>query len=298
MPRRVYLWCVLLFLTPLFAGCGSVPDARVSVLQVTVSIVPQRYFLERLGGDLVSVNVMVLPGENPATYEPKADQLVALTKSRAYFRIGVAFENAWMDRIRGANQEMLIVDTRQGIELLPLAEHDDHGQTPDAHGEGNLDPHIWLSPDLVKIQARTIRDALVILDPENRATFDANLAAFDAELESLKTEIASELAGITQRKFVVFHPSWGYFANDFRLEMVAIEIGGQEPSAAELAMLISEAQSEGIKVVFAQPEFSTRSADTIARQIGGKVLLITPLAYDWANNLRSVAAIFGQALGE
>ena len=293
MSRGARLSSVLLLLGLLLAGCGDEPDAQADALQVTVSIVPQQYFLERIGGDRVSVNVMVLPGENPATYEPKPEQLKALSKSAVYFRVGVAFENAWMDRIRAANQDMLIVDTRQGIGLLPIAAHDDHGE-----GEGNLDPHIWLSPDLVRVQARTIRDALVQVDPDHQDAYEANLVAFEAALDGLKTDIAQELAGVTHRKFMVFHPSWGYFAKDFGLEMVPIEIGGQEPSAAELAELISEAQSEDIKVIFAQPEFSTRPAETIAKQIGGKVLLISPLAYDWENNLRSVADTFGQVLGE
>ena len=303
MSQRASFLLVLLLIGLFVPGCRVEPTVESDALQVTVSIVPQRYFLERIGGDRVSVNVMVLPGENPATYEPKPEQLKALSRSAAYLRIGVAFEDAWMDRISAANQDMLIVDTRQGIELIPIAAHDDHGESaagddPHSDGEGNLDPHIWLSPDLVRTQANIIRDALVQVDPEHRDLYTANLVAFGSELDDLQQDIGQKLAGVVNRKFMVFHPSWGYFAKDFGLEMVAIEVGGQEPSAAELADLIGEARKEGVKVIFAQPEFSTRAAETIARQIGGIVLLISPLAYDWADNLTKVADTLGQVLGE
>jgi zinc transport system substrate-binding protein len=269
------------------------PEAAADTLNITVSILPQKYFVERVGGDYVSVNVMVGPGEEPHTYEPKPEQLKALSKAAAYMCIRVDFENAWMERIASANGEMLIVDTTQGIERMPMGTHHHQGEEEAEH----LDPHIWLSPSLVKVQAQTIYEALVQLDPAHGAEYKANLDGFVADIDALDADIRETLGGLENRKFMVFHPAWGYFARDYELEMIPIEIGGQEPSAAELAALITEAQEEGIKVVFAQPEFSTKDADTIAREIGGEVLLISVLAPDWLDNLRQVAKTFAEALG-
>jgi zinc transport system substrate-binding protein len=177
---------------------------------------------------------------------------------------------------------MLMVDTTEGIDRV---------------GEvGNPDPHIWLSPSLVKVQARTIYEALRALDPANGTEYAANLDAFHAQIDGLDADIKETLAGIDQRKFMVFHPSWGYFARDYGLEMIPVEVGGQEPSAAELAALIDRAKREGIGVVFAQPEFSTKAAETVATEIGGEVLLISPLAEDWMANMRSVANTFAEVL--
>ncbi len=268
----------------LLIGCGpDEPPTSSAVLNVTVSILPQQYFVERIGGENVAVNVMVLPGESPATYEPKPDQLRALSKAQAYVSIGVPFEQAWLERISSANPDMLMVDTTQGIERLGDPEHPD--------------PHIWLSPRLVKIQARTIYEALAQLDPEHQTTYQANLERFLEDIDALDADIRSTLSGLEQRKFMVFHPSWSYFARDYDLEMIPIEIGGQEPSAAELAALVERAQAEDIRVIFAQPQFSTEKAQTIAEEIGGEVLLIDPLAPDWLDNLRRVAETFADVLG-
>jgi zinc transport system substrate-binding protein len=271
-------------------------EARV---QVTVSIVPQAYFVERIGGEHVAVNVMVEAGASPATYEPKPEQLTALSKSAAYFSIGVPFENVWLERIAEANSEMRMVDTAAGIERLPLSAHSHHDHDEDeehAEAEGVLDPHIWLSPALVKVQARNIHAALVALDPAREADYTANLDTFLADIEALQADIHATLDGVEQRAFMVFHPSWGYFADEFGLEQIAIEVGGQEPSAQELAALIDTAKEEEIRVIFAQPEFSTADAETIASEIDGEVLLVSPLARDWLSNLQEVAATFAEAL--
>jgi len=282
MPNRWYLVVVaLLPFVALLAGCGqSAAPEPAGPLNVTVSILPQKYFVERIGGERVDVNVMVQPGASPATYEPRPEQLTALGKAAAYFSIGVPFESAWLDKIASANSEMRMVDTTKGIEKV--------GQ----------DPHIWLSPTLVKTQAQTIYGALAQLDPTHEAEYRTNLDSFIADIDALDADIRQTLARVGSRKFMVFHPSWGYFARDYGLEMIPIEVGGQEPSAAELAALIAEAKEGGIKVVFAQPEFSTRDAETIAREIGGEVLLISPLSPDWLDNLRQVAETFAEVLSQ
>ena len=230
----------------------------------------------------------------------------ALSRSAAYFAIGVDFEDVWLERIAAANPSMQIVDTTGGIERLPLVaqrhadthaedehEDDDNGHH---HHAGALDPHTWLSPAAVKIQAGHIHAALVALDPQHEAAYTANLAALLADITALQGEMHAALAGVSNRTFIVLHPAWGYLAHEFGLEQIAIEVGGQEPSAQEMAALIDLARAEGVRIILAQPEFNTRSAEIIAQEIGGEVLLISPLAPDWLENMRQVAAALERVL--
>jgi zinc transport system substrate-binding protein len=258
----------------------AAPSAPGGVIRVWVSITPQEYFVERIGGDRVDVEVMVPPGFSPATYEPRPSQIEALAGADVYVRIGVPFEDAWMNRIRASNQVMLLVDQSQGIDRID-----------------GRDPHIWLSARLMKVQARTICEALVELDPTGEGFYRSNLEGFLADLDELDARIERQLSGLETRSFIVFHPAWAYFAADYDLEMIPVQVEGDAPSAAEMADLIGIARANGIKVIFAQPEFSTQSAETIAREIDGRVLLISPLAPDWMANLLRVADTFAEVLG-
>jgi len=306
--NRFFVWMVLISMLAGMMGACTSPPAPVDedgALTVMVSIMPQKYFVERIGGDRLEVMVMVEPGNSPATYEPKPEQLQALSRAAAYFSIGVPFENAWLDKIAEANEDMLMVDTIADIERRPMDVHhhhdDDHEHDDDHdddHHEGAPDPHVWVSPELVKVQSQAIHAALVALDPAHADEYQANLDAFISDIDALEADIQETLVGLESRRFMVFHPAWGYFAHDFGLVQVPVEVGGQEPSAQELAHLIEEAQGEDIRVVFAQPEFSTQAAETIAQEIGGEVLLISPLAPDWLANMRRVAQTFAEVLGQ
>jgi len=265
---------------------------------VMVSIAPQRYLLERIGEEHVQVTVLVPAGADPHTFEPSPAQMRALSAAQLYFTVGESFEQVWMDRFLSANPQLHVVDTAAGIERLPMAaghSHDDEGGET-ADDEATLDPHIWLSPRIVRTQASTVRNALVSCDPAHAARYDENLAALLADIDALDADIRAMLRDKARREFLVFHPSWAYFAEDYGLEQVAVEVGGQEPSAAELAAVITLARERGIRVVLAQPEFSTTAAGTIAREIDGEVLLVSPLAPDWLENMRRVAATIAQAL--
>jgi zinc transport system substrate-binding protein len=275
-----------LFVTAsLIAACGHEGEDGTDRLVVTVSILPQAYFVTEIGGSLVSVNVMVEPGANPATYEPRASQMRALSGSDCYVSIGVPFEGAWLDRITAANPAMRLVDSTTDVELRYFP-------------NGVVDPHIWLSPRRVAIQAQTIAQALIELDPDHEAEYLANLKRFQGEAEALDRRINEILAPHTGAAFVVSHPSWAYFGEDYSLEMIPIEVGGQEPSAAELTDLVRRAQRERVRVVFAQPQFSTVAAEIVAAELGGEVLLIDPLAEDWTANLQEVAETMAGALDD
>lgn len=273
--------------------------AQDGALRVIVSVPPQKTFVERVGGRRVEVHAMVRPGYNPHTYEPTPHQIAALSDAALYIRTGIPFEHAWMERIRSANREMRILDAWSGLDLRDLGAHDHGGEqdgpaTEGAHGDehhqaGEGDPHIWTDPLLVKRMAGKIRDQLIELDPGNVRDFKRNYEEFAAELDALDRDIRALLEPVNRKKFMVFHPAWGYFAAAYGLIQVPIEKAGKEPSPRALTALIEQARREGVKVIFVQPQFSTRLAEQVARAIGGQVLVIDPLAADYVANLREVA---------
>jgi zinc transport system substrate-binding protein len=283
---------------------------------VFVSILPQKFFVQQICKDRLKVEVMVAPGASPATYEPKPRQMAALAGAQAYFAIGVPFEKVWLAKFAAANPEMRVVHTDQGIQKRIMAAHHHHdealphdghdgedahephtGQAP--HAEVNAaghDPHIWLSPRLVKIQARTILTSLKTLDPAHGQAYEANYNQFVAAIDALDHQLTTIFADHRGLEFMVFHPSWGYFAEAYGLTQVPIELEGKHPKPAQLQALIQHAREREIKMVFVQPQFSTKSARLIAREIGGQVVFADPLAEDWMDNLHAVAAKFITAL--
>ena len=266
-------------------------------IHVVASILPQKYFIKKIGGDRVNVSVMVLPGANPATYEPKPRQMVNLSSADIYFAIGVPFEQNWLSRFAEANSQMKIVETQSGINKIPMKagghRHDETGNDHENAVAGTKDPHIWLSPPLVILQSKNILDALIETDPKNRIVYEANYGKFIDELKALDRGIKRILqTNGHHAKFMVYHPSWGYFAKTYGLEQVPIELEGKNPSPRRLLELIQEARKENIKTIFVQPQFSKKSAESIAGAIGGKVIFADPLAEDWKKNLLQVAEAF------
>jgi zinc transport system substrate-binding protein len=259
-------------------------SAGAEPLTVFVSILPQKYLVERIAGESVRVSVMVGPGASPATYEPTPKQMALLSEARIYFRIGVPFENVWIERLADVNREMEIVHTSEAV------------MTRDLENHTGRDPHVWTSPLLTGHIARTMADALVAALPDQRPEFEENYARLASDLARLDAEIREIFSQVTGRKFMVFHPSWGYFADSYGLEQVAIEEHGSEPAASRLADLIDNAVGEGIRVIFVQKHFSRRNAETVAREIGAKIVVVDPLAEDYISNLRSLATLFAEAM--
>jgi len=295
MRRKFLISLLALLILIAVSACASgLTDSNEGRFSVTVSVLPEKYFVERIGGELVSVNVMVGPGDSPHTYEPKPEQMAALSRSVIYFSIGVEFEGAWMDKIASANPKMRIVNLSDGIRKIQVAES--INSIPQSDGQGEPDPHVWTSPALVKDMAQKIFEEISNLDPNNRMIYQSNLDNFLFDIDQLEKDIHASLDGLKEKRFLVFHPSWGYFAEEFGFEEIAIEIGGTEPSASELAAIIDIGKKEQIRVVFAQPEFSTQIAEYIANEIGGEVVLISPLAENWLENLRQVSQTFSKLL--
>ncbi len=275
-----------------------ISSLSAQVKDVTVSILPQKYFVEKIAGDKINVNVMVKPGFSPATYEPKTSQMKKLSSSIVYFAIDVPFEDSWLKKFENANKKMMIVHTSNGIKKLEMQEHVHHKHEHDEHAEHaehdeheGLDPHVWTDPILVKIQAKNIYDALVKVDNKNALFYKKNYESFLLELDLLHKKIETILKPYKDKAFMVFHPSWGYFAKRYSLEQFAIESEGKEPKPKELVELIKDAKEHNIKVVFVAPQFSQNSAKTIAKSINGKVIAIDTLSLDWNNSLIKTAEV-------
>ena len=279
----------LLLFTALAASisCGQETDSSTKI-GVAVTILPQAEFVESIGGDKVSVTVMVPPGANPHTTELTPSKMTEVAEAKMYAKVGsgIEFELSYMDKIEAVNKNMLVVDCSKGIELISSVDPDEPGN----------DPHIWLSPNDAKIMVQNICDGLVQVDPANKDYYEQNRDAYLQKLDALDQDIRNSLANIKNRAFIVLHPSWGYFARDYDLEQIPIEIGGKEPSAQDITRIIDEAKQRNIKIIFASPQFNPQMAEVIANEIGGRVVFIDPLAKDYLTNMSTVLDELVQAM--
>jgi zinc transport system substrate-binding protein len=270
--------------------CARPVPAELAGLQLFVSVPPQKYIVEKICGPYGSVSTLIPPGASPHTFEPKPAQMARLAGARCYFTVGIDMEAAWLPKIRSVNPGLRVVATDSGIVKRSM-EEDAEGGHDDHHHEGD-DPHIWLSPDLVKMQARRVAEALMQCDTVHTAVYRERLAMFEVEIDSLKARIAGQLERCGAAKsFLVFHPSWGYFADAFSLRQIAIEVEGKEPGIRRLGGIVGRAKREGIRAVLVQPQFSKKIAAAVAAELGGTTLVADPMAEDWAANLERVAGV-------
>ena len=284
--------------------------------QIAVSILPMKYFADRITGGELEVTVLVPPGKSPATYEPTPRQVSALSESAILFTIGVPFERSFIPTIASTLPDLRIVDTSEGIEKRKIqssiepdrhdqedqedhADHEDHDEHADhdqgehddhSHDSGLPDPHIWLSPSLVKIQAGHMLNALVELYPEKKDTYTENYRAFVDDLERLQADMKQILSPVKGGSILVYHPAFGYFAEEFGLSQIPIELGGNEPTPRMLEKVIALARERDIRVIFVQPEFSKTSAERVAQAIDGAVVEVAPLRPDYLDNMYEIAA--------
>ena len=262
--------------------------------EITVNILPQKYFVEKIVKDKFEINVMVKPGSSPHNYEPKPSQMKSLVNSKAYFLVGDPFEQAWMDKFKQNAKNTLFVDTTKGIEKIQMEEHNHHDEANvdakhDEHDHSGFDPHVWLDPLLVKIQAKNIYEAMLEIDSQNSDFYKTNYEEFIKELDTLDENIKTILSPYKDKAFMVFHPSWGYFAKRYDLEQISIEIEGKEPKPNELVELIEEAKKHDIKIVFVAPQFSQKSAKTISKNINANVIAIDPISGNWKESMLDTA---------
>ena len=256
---------------------------------ITVSILPQKTFIEKIAGDDFKVNVLIPPGSSPAAYSLLPSQLIDVAKSAVWFRIGyIGFEYSWKDKIAQANTDMKVVDLSEGLDLIAdkTEKHGDH-----VHMQG-VDPHIWLSPILVKQMAKKILDELLILKPKKRVEYEENYLKFAKEIDKINIEIKDKLKEFQGKKIIVFHPSLSYYARDFGLEQFSLETGGKEPTPKQLARVVEVAKKETLKIIYIQSEFDLEHARVFADEINGEIIQVWPLNPEWEDNLLKMTNIF------
>ena len=270
---------------------GFTSEALAAPLQVFVSIPPQKWLTDQLGRELVSTHVLVDKGQEPHNFEPTPRMIAALSRSRLYFTMDMAFEQQISRKINQAR--LRIVDSTAGIKKISITGHDHAGDEHVDHNRNNqqsgLDPHVWLDPANLKIMASTMVTAMAEEDPVNKSKYEQNLQEVITTLDRIDLEIQQTLAPYAGATFYVFHPAFGYFAHAYGLHQEAVEMEGKSPSPKQLHRLVSRARANKVKVLFAQPQFDQKSASAIARAIGGKVVPLDPLAEDVVGNLQTMA---------
>ena len=288
MKRFLYL----IILCVILAGCKGTPQKQADsgkasgtekpavTVTVTVTISPYKYFVDQIAKGKVNVNVMVSNGNNPETYEPYAQQMMELSKSALYLKVGsIGFEQTWMKKLQDNAPDMKVIDTSVGIKPA---------KTPG----GNIDPHVWMSCSNARIIASNILKALCELEPKNKAFFEKNyqslLSIIDKRDSTIKESFKKDPDLV--RKFVIYHPILTYFARDYQLEQLAIEEEGREPSAAQLKSLIERARKEKIKFCLIQAEFANRNTTTFINESHTKPMDINPLQGDWNWAMQEAAA--------
>ncbi|MBN1431880.1 MAG: zinc ABC transporter substrate-binding protein [Methanomicrobiaceae archaeon] len=280
---------ILIVLAILASGCTSEADSSPAgdMMKVTVTILPQKEFVERVGGDDVEVFVLVPPGASPHSYEPTPSDLAKVSDSDVYVIMGsgIEFELLWLDKIRELNPDITIINSSEGVDLIS------------GENDGGPDPHIWLSPrNVIKITVN-IRDGLSAFDPSDSEYFWNNAALYIADLEGLDSVISKEIDESGIGIIMVSHPAWTYFARDYNLWQIAIQEEGKEPSPARIKELIDTAVENNVNVIFISPEFSSSNARVIADETGGEVVVLDPLAEEYIENMRKVSKAFsGEAI--
>ena len=288
MKRFLYL----IILCVILAGCKGTPQKQADsgktsgtekpavTVTVTVTISPYKYFVDQIAKGKVDVNVMVSNGNNPETYEPYAQQMMELSKSALYLKVGsIGFEQTWMKKLQDNAPDMKVIDTSVGIKPA---------KTPG----GNIDPHVWMSCSNARIIASNILKALCELEPKNKAFFEKNYLSLLKIIDKRDSIIRKSFKDHPElvRKFVIYHPILTYFARDYQLEQLAIEEEGREPSASQLKSLIERARKEKIKYCLIQAEFANRNTNTFIKESQTKAMNINPLQGEWNWAMQEAAA--------
>lgn len=268
---------------------------KAGKINAFVSIMPQKYFAEKIGGDLVNVSVLVPSGTSPENFDPSPKQIVQLGSSDVYFTIGVPFENIFLDKLKAGKKKLVVAACDKDVPKLHNAEHEEHEH---GHHHGEFDPHIWTDPEFIKIIAKNMADTLSAMDSNHAATYAANLESFKKEMNALQAELGQKLAPYRGRVFYVYHSAYTYFAARFGLVQKSIETGEKEPTPAKLRELVNQANQDKVKTIFIQPEFPASGAKRVAEAIGGRCVTLSVLEYDVPANLRKTTSLLAESFEE
>ncbi|MBN2859101.1 MAG: zinc ABC transporter substrate-binding protein [Sphaerochaetaceae bacterium] len=278
---------LLVSLTLPLSGQGVKEQPEQPQLTVAVSILPHQAAVDRISGGLASSVVLVGPGQSPHAYEPTPRQMSELSQADLWLLSGTEFEHALEDKIAELYPDLNIIDGTEGVTFRTLEDHDHDEKEHDAEGpEEGRDQHTWLGREPYIQFIDHALQAMKRHDPANAAVYEQNAAAYLTEINESFESLRADLAYLEGETVLVFHPAFGYFLDEFGLDQEAIETGGKEPTARVLSSIINEAVEDGIKTVFVQEQFPTSAAESVADAIGGSVVALNPLAYDWLENIR------------
>ena len=293
---------ILIILVVALSGANAFAAEPVEVF---AGIPPVAYLVERIGGDRVHVEVFIQPGQDPHTFEPGPKQIQALGQARLFFKVGLPFENQVLEKIRTTHPRLTVVDTTRRHRktayfrgTLPLADARRQGESSQGDSPEDFDPHVWLSPPLLKTMAANIASTLEKSDPGGAAFFKANRARLDRDLDEVDAKIRGELRPYEGKSFFVFHPAFGYFAACYGLKQEAVEAGGKQPSPRQLRELVEQARAEHARVIFVEPQFDPHSAQVLADAIGGRVVTMNDMEKDVLANLQDIAGKIEKSFGE
>lgn len=279
---------IKLILFGIITSCTCEAEQSSDRLQIMVVIPPQQYFVERVAGDRAEVTVLLPPGANPHTYEPRPADLAVLSRADIYFQLGLPFEEAWLPRLRSAETSTRFIDMLADIDLI----------MDDEHNHGHHNPHVWLSARSARTITGNIARELSDIDPQYARQYQENARDFIAELDALDAEFAERLRPFNRRTLLMHHPAWVYFARDYDLTILAIEEHGSEPGAGRMADVIEQARRLNLRTVFVQPTINPRTADMVAGDIQGRIVVLENLSYEWEQNMRTAVDEFERALQE
>ena len=296
--KRIHCWIYLLLAIVGLSACQGKKEGGTRTISVTIE--PQRYFAEKIAGDLFQINCVTPAGQSPETYDPTPQQMVQISQSQAYFRIGeIGFEQAWMKNLQSQNPDMVVFDLSEGMELIKNEEEaHEEGEAHHHHHHGMVDPHIWTSISGARVIAQNTYQAFIKLDPENQEIYQAGYQRLIEEIDSTEAEMKQLLQPLAGTAFIIYHPALTYFAREFGLKQLCIELDGKEPSPAQLKQLLETATQSGAKVVFVQQEFDQKNAELIAKETGCRLVTINPLSYNWHDEMIRLATILAGKDGQ
>lgn len=272
-------------------GSENFKNNNSNIPLISVSIAPQAFFVEKIAGNNASINIILPPNVNEHTFELKPKTMKQLEKSDIYFTIGLEFEKNLIDKFHQNFPNLEIVNMQKNINLLEIQDEDHH-----SHEHENFDPHTWLDPILVQTMALNIYETLIQKYPQNKNLYKQNLDNFLAELDSLNLQISSKLEKLKNKEFIVYHPSWAYFAKRYDLIQIPVEILGKEPKIKDLKNLINLMKDKNIKTIFVQKGFPENAAKTLAKECDAKIFILNHLSKDWENELLKTADALASSL--
>jgi zinc transport system substrate-binding protein len=295
--RQKIISIFAVFLMVLMAGCNNIVEEKAQHKhhRVLVSILPQKFFVDQIAGDLVQTQVLIPPGASPHVYDPAPRQMADIANTDIYFYNGsLSFEQQLLSQVSENFPQLTTIALSKGVTFLDGSEHH-HDANDHGHHHQGTDPHIWLSPKNVKLIAHTIYQTLSGNYPEDSLRFRENYERFLSEIDKIDEQIIHELQAMPNRSFMIFHPSLTYFAHQYDLQQIPIEVQGKEPAPAQMLQAIQQAKAAGLHTIFIQVEFDRSNAELIAREIDGHVVQIDPLAYNWPENMLAIARALSQS---